>query len=79
MLHRLQRLAIARVMAGTGGRPWLLLGTAAWVLRAASRVRKPVPEIVYRQALKPGERIQIDHLAVDQAGKPIRRRGRKRR
>jgi hypothetical protein len=79
MLLRLQRLATARVMAGTGGRVWLILGTAAWLLRTANRVRKPTPEIVYRSALKPGERIQIDHLAVDQTGRPIRRKDRKQR
>lgn len=77
MLLRLQRAAVARVMAGNATRSWVMIGTAAWLLRTANRLRKPVPEIVYRGTLKPGETIEIGHLAVDQTGRPIRRRDRK--
>ncbi len=79
MLLRLQRLAIARVLSGGATRSWVALGTAAWLLRTANRLRKPAPEIIYRSVLKPGQTIAIDHLALDQTGRPIRRRDRKRR
>lgn len=79
MLLRFQRLAISRVLSGSATRGWVALGTAAWLLRTANRLRKPTPEIVYRGVLKPGQTIEIDHLALDQTGRPIRRRDRKRR
>ena len=77
MLLRLQRAAVARFLSGGATRGWVIVGTAAWLLRTANRLRKPEPEIVYRSTLKPGETIEIGHLALDQSGRPIRRRDRK--
>lgn len=79
MLLRLQRAAIARVMSGGATRSWVMLGTAAWLLRTAKRLLAPEPETVYRADLKPGETIQIDHLALDQVGRPVRNKAKKRR
>jgi hypothetical protein len=79
MLQGIQRQALRRALRGQGSRAWLVVGTAAWLLRTANRLRKPQPEIVYRSVLDPGEQLVIDHLAVDQAGKPTRVRRTRRR
>lgn len=78
MLQRLQRLALGRAFHGQGNRIWLILGTAAWLLRTANRLRKPVPEVVYRGSLSPGETLVVDHLAIDQAGRPTKSKRRRR-
>lgn len=79
MLHRLQRLAVARVISGSATKGWVILGTTAWLLRSAKRLLLPEPETVYRATLKPGETIQVDHLALDQAGRPVRNKAKKKR
>lgn len=79
MLLRLQRAALARVLTGSATRGWVVLGTTVWLLRTAKRLLSPEPETVYSATLKPGETIQIDHLALDQAGRPVRNRAKKKR
>lgn len=74
MLSRLQRLALLRAFRGGGSRTWLIVGTAAWLLRTANRLRAPVPEVVYRGSIEPGQRLVVDHLELDHGGRPVRRR-----
>lgn len=77
MLQRLQGFALGRAFTRHGSKGWLILGTAAWLLRKANETRKPEVETIYRGALEPGDRIEIDHLAIDQGGKPVKRRKRR--
>ncbi|MGY6499585.1 MAG: hypothetical protein ACXIVQ_01605 [Acidimicrobiales bacterium] len=78
MLVKLQRLALVRAFRGGGSRTWLIIGTAAWLVRTANRLRAPVPEVVFRGTVEPGERLVVDHLLVDQGGHPVKRRRRGR-
>jgi hypothetical protein len=71
MLLRLQRRALSLAFRGSGSKVWLVVGTAAWLIRTANRLRHKESEIVYVEALQPGERLVIDHLPAP--GK--RRRG----
>ena len=78
MLVKLQRLALVRAFRGGGSRTWLIIGTAAWLVRTANRLRAPVPEVVFRGTVEPGERLVVDHLLVDQGGRAVKRRRRGR-
>ena len=78
MLLRLQRLGLARAFGRDRSNVWLVIGTAAWLLRTANRLRTPTPEIVYRSKLEPGEQLVIDHRALDQRGKAVRAPRRRR-
>jgi hypothetical protein len=73
MLQRLQRRAFGRAFGSGGSRTWFVIGTAAWLLRTANRLRKPVPELVYQGKLEPGQALLVEHLATDQSGRPTRR------
>lgn len=74
MLHGLQRRALARAFHGQGSRTWLIVGTAAWLLRTANRLRSKQPHTVYLETLAPGERLVIDHLPPAATGRRARRR-----
>jgi len=73
-LERLQRIGLDRGLWHGASRVWLVVGTVAWLVRTARRISRPVPEVVYRQVLAPGDRIQIEHTDLDRTGKPVRRR-----
>ncbi|QGG95306.1 hypothetical protein [Actinomarinicola tropica] len=74
MLRRLQRLAVARAMAGGSTRNWAALAAGVWLLRKANEVRHPQPEVVYRSVIEPGQTLLVDHTTFDRRGKPTRRR-----
>ncbi|MFP4513697.1 MAG: hypothetical protein ACLFRV_12190 [Acidimicrobiales bacterium] len=76
MLHGLQRRALAKAFHGQGSRPWLIVGTAAWLLRTANRLRSKQPQTVYLEALAPGERLVIDHLPPPATSRRARRQAR---
>lgn len=77
MLRRLQSIGLSRGLFAGSSRGWLVVGTAAWLLRNARRWSTPTEEVVYRQVLRPGETVHIDHTTVDRRGRPVkgRRRG----
>ncbi len=60
MLTRLRRLAMARGLGRSNG--WLAVGAAAWGLQLLKRATTKEPKVVYREKLKPGERLVISHL-----------------
>ena len=76
MLARVQRLAVARAMAGSNGSHWVAIAAGVWLLRKANEVRRPRPEVVYRAVLEPGQTLLVDHTLIDRRGKPakVRRR-----
>ncbi|MDZ7679692.1 MAG: hypothetical protein U5K29_14210 [Acidimicrobiales bacterium] len=52
------------------------MGTAAWLLRTANRLRSKQPQTVYLEALAPGERLVIDHLPPPPTSRRARRQAR---
>jgi hypothetical protein len=63
MLTRLRRIALARGLGKSN--TWLAVGAAAWALDFLKRRATKEPKVVYREQLKPGQRILISHLPPD--------------
>ncbi|HEX7276210.1 MAG TPA: hypothetical protein VF244_02455 [Acidimicrobiales bacterium] len=63
MLTKLRRLAIARGLGKSN--TWLAVGVTAWVLERLKGRGKKQAKVVYREQLKPGQRILISHLPPD--------------
>lgn len=60
MLKSLVRIGLARGIGGS--RAWLGVGLAAGGLRLLRRAIKREPEVVYREELRPGQSLVIQHL-----------------
>ncbi len=76
--HRMEsivnRIFRAGVRRGVGGsQPWMVVAVVAGTVRVLRRVASPKPEVVWRQAMRPGDRFEI---AVSDA--PPTRRQRRR-
>lgn len=63
VLSRLFRLGLRRGLMG-GSRRWLFMGLMAGLGKLLARMAKSQREIVYREELKPGETVVIDHQAA---------------
>ena len=63
MLTRLRRLGLTRGLGKSNA--WLAVGVAAWALQTLKRLAAKEPKVVYREKLKPGQRIVISHLPPD--------------
>ena len=63
MLTRLRRIALARGLGKS--RAWLTVGVAAWGLQYLKRLATKEPKVVFREQLRPGERLVISHLPPD--------------
>lgn len=75
-LRLLQTRGVARGVLGTS-RGWFWVAVVAWGVRHARRAVGSEYEVVYRGELKPGETIDITHLAETYEGKRVRSRRRK--
>lgn len=71
MLAYLQRVGLTRGLFAGNSRGWLVVGTAAWVIRTGRRLSRPSEEVVFRQVLGPGESLRIDHTTVGRDGRPV--------
>lgn len=71
LLDTARRNGIDRGLLGTS-RGWLVVGAAAWGIRAFQRARRPEGETVTLEVLQPGETIVISH-----GGPPASRRRRR--
>ncbi len=60
MLTRLRRLGLARGLGKSNA--WLAIGVTAWALQTLKRFATKEPKVVFREKLKPGERLVISHL-----------------
>ena len=69
MLTWLIRIAVRKGLLG-GSRRWLFMGMLAGLGKLLRRMAQSQREVVYREELKPGETVVIDH----QAGASRRRR-----
>jgi hypothetical protein len=76
MLAYLQRVGLTRGLFAGSSRGWLVVGTAAWLIRTGRRLSRPSEEVVFRQVLGPGESLRIDHTAVGRDGRPVKVRRR---
>ena len=63
MLTRLRRLGLARGLGKSNA--WLAVGATAWALQTLKKFATKEPKVVYREKLKPGERLIISHLPPD--------------
>ena len=54
-----------------GSRFWTVLGSAGLALRVLRKITRDEPEVVYREALRPGQSLLISH---DRTAKVVRRR-----
>ncbi|MBN2622236.1 MAG: hypothetical protein JXA83_02650 [Acidimicrobiales bacterium] len=75
-LGLLQRQGVARGVLG-GSRGWFWVAVGTWTFRRVRRAVGSEYEVVYRGDLRPGEVLQIDHLAETYQGKRVRSRRRK--
>ena len=41
---------------------WLAIGVTAWALQTLKRLATREPKVVFKETLKPGERLVISHL-----------------
>jgi hypothetical protein len=62
MLRFLTRYGTSRGLLG-GSRAWRIVAVAAWALRLLQRSRHGEPKTVYSEVLRPGEVLEIRHLA----------------
>jgi len=72
VLSDLRRRALTKGLFG-GSRVWLILGVAAWSLRALKWALRPDPKTVYKGKLLLGETIVLTH----EPAPPTRRQRRK--
>lgn len=63
MLSRLLRVGIRRGLLG-GSRRWLYVGLLAGLGKLLRRMARSQSEVVYREELKPGEVIVVDHQGL---------------
>ena len=63
MLTRLRRLGLARGLGKSNA--WLAVGVTAWALQTLKKFATKEPKVVFREKLKPGERLIISHLPPD--------------
>lgn len=63
MLSRLLRIGVRKGLMG-GSRRWLFMGLLAGLGKLLARMAKSQREVVYREELKPGETVVIDHQAA---------------
>ena len=75
-LRFFQRRGLNKGVLGSS-RPWLWIFVASWGIRRARRAIGSEYELVYRGTLKPGETLNIGHLAETYQGKQVRSRRRK--
>ena len=68
LLDQARKLGVARGVFGDS-RPWLIIGGLAWGIRAIQWARRPVPQVLLREVLEPGETLVIEHQ-----GPPPKRR-----
>jgi hypothetical protein len=48
---------------GQGSRVWLVLGGVALIARLARRALRREPEVVFSEAIRPGESFEVTHEA----------------
>ncbi|MGH9287764.1 MAG: hypothetical protein ACRD0V_05640 [Acidimicrobiales bacterium] len=53
---------------------WFWVFVAAWISRRLRRAIGSEPTVVYRSEVKPGQTVEIAHLAETYGGKSVRRR-----
>jgi hypothetical protein len=75
-LHFLQRRGVSRGVIGRS-RGWFWVAVVTWTIRRVRRAIGSEYELVYRGTLKPGEVLEIGHLAETYDGKRVRARRRK--
>lgn len=63
MLTRLRRIGLTRGLGKSNA--WLAVGVTAWVLQTLKKFATKEPKVVFREQLKPGERLVISHLPPD--------------
>jgi hypothetical protein len=76
VLRYFQVRGVARGIRGTS-RPWFWVAVGAWGLRRVRRAIGSEYEVVYRGEVRPGETLQIGHVAETYEGKKVRSRRRK--
>ncbi len=78
LLDEARRLGLSRGVFGDS-RPWLIIGGLAWGIRAVQWARRPVPDVLLREVLEPGETLVIEHQAPPPTRRERRRDARARR
>lgn len=74
-LRYLQARGVARGIFGTSS-VWTWVAILAFAVRRARRIVGREPVVVHRQRLRPGQALQIEHLAETYGGKRVRARRR---
>lgn len=74
LFYEIRRLALRKGLIG-GSRPWLVLGIAAWTVRAIFWALRPNPVVTSRTKLAVGDSLLIRH----EPAPPTRRQRRKSR
>lgn len=72
-LRYFQARGVARGVFGTST-AWMWVATVAFLLRRLRRAVGSEPVLVFRGRVRPGETLQVEHLAETYGGKRLRRR-----
>lgn len=75
-LRFLQMRGVARGVFGTSS-AWTWVAISAFAARRLRRAIGSEAVVVYRGEIRPGEALQVDHLAETYGGKRVRRRRRR--
>jgi hypothetical protein len=63
MLRFLTRYGTTKGLLG-GSRAWTAVAVAGWAIRLLQRSRRGEPKTVFSEVLRPGEVLEIRHLAA---------------
>jgi len=78
MLAYLRARALSKGFLG-GSRPWVALGVVVWTIRFFQWLGRRDTEIVYREALGPGQSVIIRHSATTESRRQRRKADRRAR
>jgi hypothetical protein len=73
MLEFLRRYGVTRGFLG-GSRPWMVVGGAAYALKAVKWALQRDVEVVFSEEIRPGDRLVITPIAAEVARQASRRR-----
>jgi len=69
LIGRASRLGTMKLVSGGAGRIWILITLASWVLRLVRWLANRNND-VYRQELKPGQKLVIEHSRDSLGNRP---------
>ncbi len=57
IVNRLMKTGARRGLQGS--QPWMIVGIVAGTIRVIRHLSSPKPEVIWRQGLQPGDRVEV--------------------